>query len=219
MLLDLANYIDREVVIKGGYELSAVERMVRVIQEGGYDAFVDIGANIGLYAIAIARGTDAEVVAFEPDPRNRYQMAGNLFLNQLETAVTLRPEAVTERDGQSVLRAQRAAGALSTGQSSLVRDVAGAVSLSVRTVALDNVLTWRGRRIAIKMDIESAELIAIRGMPRLLSENKVFMQIEIVPSNLDEARRLLSVCHLIEVSDTSLDPGNHYFVSAETRES
>jgi FkbM family methyltransferase len=215
MLLDLANYIDREIVIKGGFERLAIDHMVNVIIAGGYDAFIDIGANIGLYAIAVARKTRAEVVAFEPDPRNRSQMAGNLFLNGLESMVALLPEAVGDRDGEVLLHTQRAPGHLSTGLSSLIGGVSGSVPVPVRMVALGDFLAWRGRRIAVKMDIEGAELAALRGMQRLIIENKVFLQIEIAASNLAKVRHLLCGYNLKEISEDSSQFGDSYFVTNE----
>jgi hypothetical protein len=82
LLLDLKNYIDREVVIKGGFEASNIDFMCKKIASYDCDAFMDIGANIGLYSIAVARRTAVQVIAFEPDPRNHCQMAANLFLKR-----------------------------------------------------------------------------------------------------------------------------------------
>lgn len=211
LLLDPRNYIDREIVLKGGYEADAIAAFVA--EARACDAVLDIGANIGLYSIAVARGTGAEVVAFEPDPRNLAQLNANLFLNGLETRVRVRGEAVGAMASAGTLFAQRDGTDFSTALSGMAERPAGAVEIAVPVVALDGLYPWKGRRLAIKMDIEGYELQALQGMTALLADNSVHLQIEIAPQNLERARTVLTDCGLVERPQR--DPaGKDYFFSS-----
>lgn len=215
LLLDPRNYIDREIVLKGGYEAGAIAAFVA--EALICDAFLDIGANIGLYSIAVARGTQAEVIAFEPDPRNLAQLHANLFLNALETRVRVRGEAVGAAAAEGTLYAQRDGKDFSTALSGMAERPAGAVEIAVPVVALDMLLPWKGRRLAIKMDIEGYELQALQGMTDLLSANNVYLQIEIAPQNLDQARALLKGCALAERPQRDSRGKDYFFATAVTR--
>ena len=215
LLLDPRNYIDREIVLKGGYEADAIAAFVA--EARGCDAFLDIGANIGLYSIAVARGTQAEVIAFEPDPRNLAQLHANLFLNALETRVRVRGEAVGAVASEGTLYAQRDSKDFSTALSGMAERVAGSVEIAVPVVALDELLPWQGRRLTIKMDIEGYELQALQGMPELLANNSVYLQIEIAPQNLAEARAVLARCGLAERSQRDPRGKDYFFATAVTR--
>lgn len=215
LLLDPRNYIDREIVLKGGYEADAIAAFVA--QAGQCDAFLDIGANIGLYSIAVARRTQAETIAFEPDPRNLAQLHGNLFLNALETRVRVRSEAVGAVASEGTLYAQRDGEDFSTALSGMAERVAGSVEIAVPVVALDALYPWKGRRLAIKMDIEGYELQALQGMTDLLANNTVYLQIEIAPQNLEPARALLKGCGLAERPQRDPSGKDYFFATAVTR--
>lgn len=215
LLLDPRNYIDREIVLKGGYEADAIAAFVA--EAKGCDAFLDIGANIGLYSIAVARGTQAEVTAFEPDPRNLAQLHANLFLNALETRVRVRGEAVGAMASEGTLYAQRDGKDFSTALSGMAERVAGSVEIAVPVVAIDGLFPWKGRRLAIKMDIEGYELQALQGMTELLANNSVFLQIEIAPQNLERVRALMKDCDLAERPQRDPRGKDYFFATAVTR--
>lgn len=215
LLLDPRNYIDREIVLKGGYEADAIAAFVA--EAKGCEAFLDIGANIGLYSIAVARGAGIEVIAFEPDPRNLAQMHANLFLNALEARVRVRGEAVGAAASQGTLYAQRDGKDFSTALSGMAERVPGSVEIAVPVVALDGLFPWQGRRLAIKMDIEGYELQALQGMTALLRSNRVYLQIEIAPRNLDQARALLTSCGLAERPQRDPSGKDYFFATAVTR--
>lgn len=211
LLVDPRNYIDREIVLKGGYEADAIARFVAEART--CDVFLDIGANIGLYSLAVARGTRAEVIAFEPDPRNLAQLHANLFLNGLETRVQARGEAVGSTPAQATLYAQRSDKDFSTALSGLAERPEGSVEITVPVVALDGLYAWKGRSLAIKLDIEGYELEALRGMTGLLGGNRVYLQIEIAPANLNAARALLADCGL-EERPRPADAGKDYWFAS-----
>lgn len=88
---------------KDGFDLAAKgrlpeadERAFVLAQLRPGDLFVDIGANLGVYAISTAaRAPDgAHVVAFEPHPVSRGRLAYNIAANGVADRVSIEPFAV-----------------------------------------------------------------------------------------------------------------------------
>jgi FkbM family methyltransferase len=76
----------------------------------------DVGANIGLYAIYAAKARNCRVFAFEPSVFNLELLARNIFLNALQSQVTIVPIALSDQLGSSMFKMSNTdwGGALST---------------------------------------------------------------------------------------------------------
>lgn len=140
--------------------------------------FVDVGANVGLYTIW-ALDIGAEVIAIEPDRRSCERLAENLTLNGY--AATIVQAAAGESAG--ALR-------LTTGldnQNHLVlgSDASTVPSATVPVQTLDAIV---GDRVVdgLKIDVEGAELLVLRGARRLLSSQRArLIQLEWNRASLD----------------------------------
>ncbi len=188
-LLNYRNVVDRQIAFYGDFEADQRRNLFSHIGASGCDLFLDVGANIGLYSILVAkRGLADRVVAFEPDARVRVQMEANLLMNGLLSKVEIVAKAVSKETGS--IQFLLSSGTV-TGQSKVG---GGAGAIRVATVHLDDFLDAAGLRVFIKMDIEGHELEAIKGMERILTTNKVFLQVECFAANtpsLDEAMAML----------------------------
>jgi len=146
-------------------------------------AVVDVGANAGLYTIIAAKrvGPSGTVIAFEPSPRELGQLRTHLRLNQC-TNVTIEEVALGDASGHSDLLIVEGH---ETGCNSFHLaevDAAGTRPLSVAVRTLDDY--YRQGRLPgadfIKMDIEGAELSALRGATRVFRELRPVLLCEIV---------------------------------------
>ncbi len=183
-LLNHRNFVDRQIAFYDDFEVEQRRYLFAGLAEHGCDLFLDVGANIGFYSILVANsGLADRVVAFEPDARNRLQMGANLLINGLVSKVDIVPKAVTEESGVVEFLPSPDT---STGQSRVGR---GTGATQVEAVCLDDFMDAAGLgagglRVFIKMDIEGHEPEAVRGMGRLLRNNKIFMQVESFPENV-----------------------------------
>jgi len=132
------------------------------------DYLVNVGANVGYYCCyALMKGK--HTIAFEPVPSNLRHLFRNLRANGWGLGVEVFPLAVSDRVGLVDIYGG------GTG-ASLVRGWAGTPSSVVSTVpvsTLDRVIGSRlnGKRCLIVMDIEGAELPALRGAAGLLGQS------------------------------------------------
>lgn len=125
---------------------------------------VDIGANIGLYTLAMARrvGPHGHVFAFEPAPENFALLAQNIESNGYAAIVTASRTAIADRSGPGRL----ALDAHNSGMHRLAPDG----TVEVETACLDDLLA--GQRVDfVKIDIEGAEVAVLRGMRSIIAAN------------------------------------------------
>ena len=116
---------------------------------------LDVGANIGLYTLPAAK-RGAKVIAIEADPLNATRLRHHLKLNELLEAVTIFECAATDCEGCTTL--YRDPG--NVGRSSMFSETAKGISVRCRTI---DSLKLPPIHLC-KMDIEGAEIFALRGM-------------------------------------------------------
>lgn len=142
------------------------------------DVVVDLGANIGAYAIraAVAVGPAGRVYAFEPLERTRKRLERAVQLNGV-CNVSISDEAVGKESGYAQLSVKDRG-----SSASLVAASRATETQAVRVTTLDEFAKSNGvtRIDWIKMDIEGAEPLALAGMkntiascrPNFLFENE-----------------------------------------------
>ena len=186
--LNYKNFVDRQIAFYGDYEDRQLAYLTGELSRIGADTFLDIGANIGFYAIILATNVSLEkIVAFEPDARNMASLTDNIALNDLADLIEVHQLAASSHDG--ALGFQPGPDN-STGQSKVVIGEEGAES--VNAVTIDDFLSLADRAIGIKIDVEGHELDVLEGMRRTLRENNCLLQIEVYGDNIPLVTQFLS---------------------------
>jgi FkbM family methyltransferase len=160
--------------LKGEYEPTNAQAFIDSIQPG--DTVVDIGANIGTFTLLAARavGEQGQVHVFEPDPENLKLLSKNLADNHFQQ-VHVVPKAVGDRAGSIHLAVEdkdKGGGQITTA----------ATGLEVEMVTLDDYAIAQHITTidVLKIDIEGAELLALKGAQQILTKSKqttLFMEI------------------------------------------
>ena len=148
-------------IVNRGYEEEYLGQMLGALHRD--DVLYDIGANIGLVALHAA--SRCRAVAFEPDPEFYGRLQRNLELNP-SVSVDVLPVAISDSDGTVQLFTDGAEG----NSPSLVRQRSEKGDVMVQSCTLD-ALVEQGDLPAptvLKLDIEGAEMLALRGGMRLL---------------------------------------------------
>jgi FkbM family methyltransferase len=219
-LLRARDDVDNNIVRYGVHEAESVAGLIDQVRKSHADIFLDIGSNLGSYALAVAKETECrKIIAFEPDPFNRAHLYANIFLNGFEDLIHVFNEAISDTKGEATLYAARKAKGThkeNTGSSSLEppyqdRDPHRTHTVKIQTDRLDNLLrSVKGKVIVVKMDIEGHESKALEGMAHLLNNNQVWLQIEILPAYTDSTRTALHKHKLIELPQ--IVPGSCDFI-------
>jgi FkbM family methyltransferase len=137
-------------------------------QEGVSVTHIELGANIGSCVMELLLETDAEIVAFEPLPKNLFCLTSTLLANpHLAARVTLFPIAVGEETSTAYIDATPQ----NYGNASLSSNSKGTKMAIER---LDDVISVKpdvSIRSA-KIDVQGFECRVIQGMPNVLSKIK-----------------------------------------------
>ncbi len=171
MEIDLSNGHQRMMYV--GSFLRPLVKIMRGLLNPG-DRVVDIGANVGFVSLAAAGlvGATGKVFAVEPFPSNLQSLRRNLELNP-SLPVRVEAVAVAETRGKLCLYAPPEDEHRDFNVSLIPVD--GYRQLDVPATPLDELWESWGCQTAqlLKIDVEGAEPIALRGGAKVLSSGKV----------------------------------------------
>ncbi len=149
-------------------ERHILEHLMATLRAG--DVFYDIGANVGLYTVLLAKtlGDQGQVIAFEPGREAYQHLQDNLTLNHLSNVRTFR-KALGERAGEAELYTGD-----ENGHSSLLRHPSGtdlgteAVEVAVgdQFIGTEHLPLPR----AVKIDVEGYEYAVLTGLRSTLAQ-------------------------------------------------
>lgn len=150
----------------------------------GARTVLDIGANIGQYSMLFATKA-RRVIAFEPVPTLAAQLRENIALNKLGDTVRVVEAAVSDRNSKVAIYV---ADDSNSGMASLVSSTTNR-TIEVEAITIDSFLTANDVDSVdlIKMDIEGAELYALRGMTMLLRDQTPPLVLEMNEKMMGEA--------------------------------
>jgi len=177
----LENYASRRI-----HEESTTRLMEKTIKRG--DTFLDLGANVGYFTLLAAKlvGKEGRVYSFEPEPQNFRYLKKNVEVNNYSQAKVFQ-KAVSDKSGKIKLYVcpydsghhtiNRFDGVQAYARGRRVEKKA----VEIEAVSLDDFL--RGEKAdVIKMDVEGAEPLALKGMDKMLKSNQnIKMFVEFFP--------------------------------------
>ncbi|MFX0133938.1 MAG: FkbM family methyltransferase [Candidatus Hodarchaeota archaeon] len=164
------------------YEREEIIFLEKLIRED--DVCLDVGGNIGIYSVIMAKkASHGKVITFEPVPLNRNILAVNVILNGLNN-VEIRENILNDTIGIVEFSVCE-----DTAYSS-IRDTKRKVEsfvLKVHSTTLDELFGRENKKVdIIKIDVEGAELLVLKGGNKLLSNPKLrprALLIELSPIN------------------------------------
>jgi FkbM family methyltransferase len=155
----------------------------------------DIGANVGVFTFASAHNArGGKVVAVEPDPFLAGLLRRSCLLHEnRDLDVEVLSVAVSDRVGVSKLAialrgrcSNSIEGAVGSSEAGRIRDF-----VAVPTFTLDMMLTHYPAPSFVKIDVEGAEALILKGAERFLSLARPLLLIEVAGQNSNEVSETL----------------------------
>jgi len=141
------------------------------------DIVLDVGAHIGYYTLMLAKsvGKEGKVFSFEPEPHNIEILKKNIAANNYQNII-LESKGVSNINKKCKLYS----GLSSSGASRIYKPERILAKyhkdpIDIQTVVLDEYfskLDLVDKIDFVKMDIEGAEILALKGMKKILRESK-----------------------------------------------
>ena len=171
-LIDWSNRVDKKMTFKL-FEDDQISYFINNYKKYKPEYFLDIGAHGGLYSIILKnKFPKLNVWAFEPDRQNRYQLYGNLFLNNFEREIEV------YNFGLSSNNKEVAFGIVKDGNRG-GKTIMESGELKINVKPLDEVFLEKNKICFVKIDVEGHELEVIKGSKKFLKNNFCLIQVEI----------------------------------------
>jgi FkbM family methyltransferase len=187
----------------------------------------DIGAHFGFHSLGFAKLGAAEVVAFEPNSANASMLTANLQRNvDLSPRIKTLPLALSDVDGESSFMQTADVAAGSSGSYLVDAQVPlGPESyvkfheVAVKTARIDTLLTEPTSfktPHALKIDVEGAEVLVLKGATRLLTRFHPMLFIEVHHiCAMCELRGLLDqLAYTVKILDLEHSSPSRCFIAA-----
>lgn len=176
-----------------GDEIESIRNVLLELKPG--DVFFDIGSCVGIYALHAAL-FGSSVFAFEPDPEYRKRLKKNIQINRMKKKIKVIEWAVSDYVGKASLYTD----GINGNSPSLLSD-SERCFVTVKTDSLDNAISNHLIPFpdVIKIDIEGAEILALRGMKNTLASRNAprFLFLELHPKYLSSFNSSMKECENI----------------------
>ena len=168
------------------YEPIQIDLLRSLVRRCARAVFLDIGANVGAYSVAIASEEQvSEAHAFEPVDSLVQELSQNLIINGLERKVLIHPVILSDSSGvEEFLVRSEFAGDSGVMETHLFKHLPYAGIARLPKSSLDATLNVSSRDIVAKIDVEGHELKVLHGAQRFLRSNHGFIQVEILKEEL-----------------------------------
>ena len=157
---------------------------------GPADVVYDIGANVGIYALALASDRpDRRVIAFEPSPTTVQQLLANIRLNALEDRITIQHCGLGDETGDRPFYVSTYPECSAFDHESATRwggRVADVRSVPIRR--LDDLVGSNGDLPPpdiLKIDVEGAAAAVLRGARGTLERHRPTVFVEVHDAGLE----------------------------------
>ena len=224
LFLNIKSSIDREIYLKGVYDSEKFNFFENSIDLNKFDMFIDIGSYIGYYSIYLgSKYKNLKILTFEPIAESFEQIKKSKEINKLNN-IELFNFALSNIEAEKkvwVTDLNKKSGFSLFDKEDLKHEVNvnnynyNKLSYNkVNTKIFDNNFKIKDKLIFVKIDVERHEFYALQGAVNFLnkSNNKIFLQIEIVDHLKDKVLNLLKNYNFNLIGE--IDKGGHdYYLS------
>ncbi len=175
ILLRLPVLIDYVLFVKQDWEKEARDFALKLDCREG--VMIDVGANIGHYTALLAtKHPRAKVVSVEASAKNFELLKSNCRLNNISN-VTQYNLAVSDKDNETIQYYSR--DCLSTIEEKFLRDwhipSKKVRTVTIQTITIDSLVKQEGIKdiCLLKIDIEGAEILALKGADTTLKQKRI----------------------------------------------
>jgi len=210
--VNLKNPIDREIFLTKKYEEENIFFLKKLMKENNINYFFDIGAHMGFYSLNMASTFPNLLIAsFEPIESNFNQLKSNIELNNIESKIKIYKKILSNKSEKMkmwVPKKNKTGGFSVYDKEDLEIKKYDPNKISYEfaySEKLDNIYKIKNEKIALKIDVERHEKYVIMGAEKILSDNKVILQIELFDQQKGEIESMLKKMNFYFIKSNKKD--------------
>lgn len=194
--INIQDPIDKIIFYKDSYEEEQIKFLKNYIDKNKIEKFIDIGSNIGIYSLIIGKCfKKIKILSFEPVHNTFDNLNYNIHLNRLTRNIRAFNFGLSNRSGSQKMIALKKKNYIQSGGYSFYipkRKIhKNEIIEHYESKIGDSVIKFKNKNIIIKIDVEGFEEEVLYGLKKLLSQNKILIQIEIFQKNLNKINKIL----------------------------
>jgi FkbM family methyltransferase len=216
LLIEIRDPIEREILFNLSYEEEQIATLVELSKKNKQDFFLDIGSNCGYYALFIAKTfPSTHVIAFEPIKKTYEKLVKNIHLNNLKKQIQTFNFGLSDTNDEVQMRTLIKKGFIQSGGFTVNdknRELKTNETLLKADLKIgDEVIKYINKNLLIKIDVEGHEINVLKGLSRLINNNKIYMQIEIFHENKENIFNFLKKNDFKFIKNINGNRKNDYF--------
>jgi FkbM family methyltransferase len=187
LYLDPEDLVPRMILATGEYENPSFNMVREHLSDGA--TFIDVGADFGIYSLRAAQMVKpaGHVIAVEPNPESVKRLQANIAASDAPT-VSVAPVACSDAEATLDLYVapNSNVGETSFSKVNAAQEGKIAQTYKVRARPLDDIVRESGvnRVDAIKIDVEGAEYLVLKGAQQTLDRFHPMLLVEMVERQL-----------------------------------
>lgn len=194
--INIQDPIDKIVFFKNAYDESQLKFLKKYINRYKTEIFIDIGSNIGIYSLIIGKNfRKIKILSFEPVQNTFDNLNYNIHLNRLTRNIRTFNFGLSNRSGTKKMIALKKNNYIQSGGYSFYIPKRilhkNEVIEYYKSKIGDSIIKFKNKNIIIKIDVEGFEKEVLYGLKKLLSQNKILIQIEIFKKNFYKINKIL----------------------------
>ena len=157
---------------------------------------IDVGANSGIYSLQVGKNfPDVKIVSFEPVKETFLKFKKNILLNKNIRNIKAYNLGLSDQNQSLEMKALKKNGYIQQGGFGVVSQNENTLSPHTEFALFkkgDEQFDLKNNIIFIKIDVEGHELSVLNGMAELISNNNIFMQVEIFDHLFEKTNNFLN---------------------------
>ena len=194
--LDVRDPIDRSIILFDFYEDEQIKYLYKIFKENKINFFFDVGANSGIYSLIISKlFPKTSILSFEPVKFTFKKLEKNISLNPNLKNIKRYNYGLSNKNSKLKMKALLKKKFIQSGGYGVVNNKDNLKNLHTEFAIFkkaDDKFKYKNKTICLKIDVEGHEIFVLDGLKKIFKNNKIFLQIEILPNNFTKTNKYLN---------------------------
>ena len=194
--LDIRDPIDRSILLFDFYENKQIKYLSKIFKENTINYFFDIGANSGVYSLVMSKQFPKTfILSFEPVKSTFKKLNKNLSLNPKLKNIKKYNYGLSNVNSKLKMKALFKKNFIQSGGYGVINNKDNIKNLHTEFAIFkkaDDKFKYKKQIICLKIDVEGHEIFVLDGLKKIFKNNKIFLQIEILPNNFTKTNKWLN---------------------------